>query len=192
MLAAAAKAPFSGAGWIFELKYDGFRSLTIKHGNRVRTLSRTGRDMAAEFPELVAEARARAHDFIIDGELVICDEHGCPQFDRLNGRARLRRPDRVRSAAAADPAAIFAFDLLEYDRQDYRNYPLSIRKAQLAGVLRGSKRILRAGAHRDVAGRALGAGASLSPGRRRREAGELALPRRAQRGLAEDQDARRC
>jgi bifunctional non-homologous end joining protein LigD len=50
----------------------------------------------------------------------------------------------VRTAAAQNPACIFAFDLLWLDGQDYRNYPLVIRKAMLHKTLKGSKRIIYA------------------------------------------------
>src|SRR5688572_9504945 len=88
MLASSAKTPFAYRGWIFELKYDGFRCLATKHGTRVHLESRRGRDMAPSFPEVVEALRAIPHDFVIDGELVICDERGCPQFERLGKRAR--------------------------------------------------------------------------------------------------------
>ena len=54
MLATPGKL-FSAPGWIYELKYDGFRCLVCKHGDVVRLESRNGRDMSALFPELVAE-----------------------------------------------------------------------------------------------------------------------------------------
>ncbi|MDB5927090.1 MAG: ligase [Betaproteobacteria bacterium] len=145
MLATPANVPFSAQGWIFELKYDGFRVLASKRGKRVRLESRNGRDMTAAFPELVAAMRTIQRDLVIDGELVICDERGCPQFARLGQRARLRRPDRIDEAAAKNPAAIFAFDLLELDGEDYRGYPLVIRKGMLQHALSGSGRIIYAG-----------------------------------------------
>jgi bifunctional non-homologous end joining protein LigD len=109
MLATPAKAPFSAQGWILELKYDGFQVLASERRKRVRLESRSGRDMTAEFPELTAALRTLRHDVVIDGELVTCDDRGCPLLGRLGQRARLRRPDRIGVAAAKDPAAIFAF-----------------------------------------------------------------------------------
>lgn len=118
--------------------------MAFKRRNRVRLLSRNGRDMSGSFPELVQEMRALEHDLVLDGELVICDERGCPQFERLGRRARMSKPESVSKAAAEDPAAIFAFDLLELNGQDYRNYPLVIRKAMLGNALKGTKRIVYA------------------------------------------------
>ncbi len=83
MLASRGKL-FSAAGWIYELKYDGFRCLVCKHGDVVRLESRRGRDMSELFPELVAEIRPIPHDFVADGELVVLDAQGRPQWDRLH------------------------------------------------------------------------------------------------------------
>jgi bifunctional non-homologous end joining protein LigD len=132
-----------GAGWIYELEYGGFRCLAIKRGTQVRMLSRRGRDMAHAFPELVQSMRALP-DVVLDGELAICDKTGCPNFERLGARSRMRDAERIRVAAAADPAVMFAFDLLVLAGQDYRHYPLMHRKAQLAGTLTTSERIVYA------------------------------------------------
>jgi hypothetical protein len=77
MLATPGKL-FSAAGWIYEIKYDGFRCLIYKHGDVVRLESRRERDMSDQFPELVSEIRPIAHDFVADGELVILDESRPP------------------------------------------------------------------------------------------------------------------
>lgn len=68
MLATPGKL-FSAAGWIFELKHDGFRCLVTKTGGVVRLESRNGRDLSPYFPELVDEIRPIRADFVADGEL---------------------------------------------------------------------------------------------------------------------------
>jgi hypothetical protein len=68
--------------------------------------------MSASFPELVDELQPIGHDFVADGELVVLDNRGCPQWHRLQRRHVIRDAQRIRQAAVADPAAIFAFDLL--------------------------------------------------------------------------------
>jgi ATP-dependent DNA ligase len=52
---------------------------------------------------------------VLDGELVVLDDHGRPQFERLKARAAKRKPESIREGAAADPAVLFAFDLLSVD-----------------------------------------------------------------------------
>ena len=68
----------SWKGWVYELKYDGFRCLTRRSADRTLMLSPHGNDMAARFPELVEDMRAIEHPTIFDGELVILDESGRP------------------------------------------------------------------------------------------------------------------
>lgn len=140
MLATPGKL-FAAPGWVYELKYDGFRTLASKRAGAIALHSRTGREMAARFPEVVDALRTVGADLVVDGELVICDDMGRPQWRRLQRRNVLRERKRIQSAAAADPACIFAFDLLWLDGEDYRHFPLVIRKAMLARVLRGCDRV---------------------------------------------------
>jgi bifunctional non-homologous end joining protein LigD len=140
MLATPGKL-FTAPGCIFELKYDGLRALACKRGDLVRLESRNGRDMSSCFPEVAEAVRAIPGDIALDGELVIGDEMGRPQWDRLQKRHVIRQADRTRQAAAAEPAAIFAFDLLHLKGTDYRSYPLRLRKAVLRDVLARSERM---------------------------------------------------
>jgi ATP-dependent DNA ligase len=70
MLCTARGKPLTRSGWLFELKYDGFRVLIAKHRKQTRLLSRRGRDMSHSFPELIACLHDLA-DLVIDGELVV-------------------------------------------------------------------------------------------------------------------------
>jgi bifunctional non-homologous end joining protein LigD len=140
MLATPGKL-FSTRGWIYELKYDGFRCLVSKRGDVVRLESRGGRDMSAQFPELVSEIRPIPQDFVADGELVILDDQGRPQWDRLHTRHTLRHPRRIQESVTRNPAAIFAFDLLALNGADFRQRPLLERKAALHRTLPANRRI---------------------------------------------------
>jgi bifunctional non-homologous end joining protein LigD len=144
MLASSGKL-FSAPGWIFELKYDGFRCLISKRGEIVRLETRNGRDLSGCFPELVDEIRPIPHDFVVDSELVVLDEQGRPQWDRLKKRHVIKNPARIRRAAAEDPAAVFAFDLLTLNGADFRPRRLLDRKSALHGLMPGNRRIRYAG-----------------------------------------------
>ncbi len=143
MLAETADEPFSKPGWLFELKLDGYRILAAKEGPLVRLLSRNGNDLAASFPDIVRAVSALPFDrILLDGEIVTPDDAGRPSFQRLQGRARLRRSLDVRRAAVETPATFYAFDLLGFEEFDLRSLPLTERKQLLrkllppAGVLR--------------------------------------------------------
>jgi bifunctional non-homologous end joining protein LigD len=143
MLAETADKAFSRPGWVFELKLDGYRILAAKQGPLVRLLSRNGNDLASSFPEVVRALAALPFDrVLLDGEIVTPDEAGRPNFQRLQGRARLRRSLDVRRATIETPATFYAFDLLGFGEFDLRSLPLTERKGVLrkllpsAGVLR--------------------------------------------------------
>jgi bifunctional non-homologous end joining protein LigD len=136
MLAERCAEPFDDPRWVFELKYDGFRVLSTVEDGRPRIFYRGGSDATACFPE-VAEAitRLRCREAVLDGELVVLDPDGTPQFQRLQQRFQLRRAPDAARAAADHPACLFAFDLLRLDGRDLRGTPLLERKARLRRLL---------------------------------------------------------
>src|SRR4051794_29475627 len=72
MLAEARDSAFSGAGWLFELKFDGYRVLAKKRGDQVTLRYRSGRDATPLFPEIVAAIRALpVEEALIDGEACV-------------------------------------------------------------------------------------------------------------------------
>ncbi len=136
MLAEAQDAPFSKKGWIYEIKYDGYRMLAGRAGGEARLLTRSGRDATGTFPELARAVRALPYEgLVLDGEVVCLDEEGRPSFERLQQRGRLSRPADVRQAALAYPATYFVFDLLAFQGFDLRPLPLIERKRLLRDLL---------------------------------------------------------
>jgi bifunctional non-homologous end joining protein LigD len=133
---AATGAPFDRDGWIFELKYDGFRLLAGNEGGRPRLRYRGGSDATAAFPEVAAAVARLPEDLVLDGEVVAVDEAGRTHFQRMQKRLMLRRPEEVARAAAGPlRATFFAFDLLGLSEYDLRPLPLRERKALLRGLL---------------------------------------------------------
>jgi bifunctional non-homologous end joining protein LigD len=136
MLADTAERAFSREGWLFEPKLDGYRVLAARGGAEPRLLTRNGNDCASGFPEVVrAIAALPFARLALDGEVVALDEQGRPSFQRLQGRARLRRPIDIRHAAVNTPVTYYAFDLLGFEDFDLRPLPLTARKAILRRVL---------------------------------------------------------
>jgi bifunctional non-homologous end joining protein LigD len=131
MIATPAWTPFSFPGWSFELKYDGFRILTLKEGKEVRLLTRNGNDLVGRFPEIVEDVSRLRGDLAIDGELVVADEHGHPCFYPLRRRAVSKLLRTIETAASAHPAQIMAFDILSISDRDVRKEPLLLRKKLL-------------------------------------------------------------
>jgi bifunctional non-homologous end joining protein LigD len=74
MLATSAAAIPRGAEWTYEVKWDGYRTLALKQGTRVKLLSRNLKDATAQYPS-VARAIAQVHGdaVLLDGEIVALD-----------------------------------------------------------------------------------------------------------------------
>lgn len=188
MHATPAARPHSRPGWVYELKYDGFRCLAVKRGAGVRLVSRRGRDMAMSFPEVADELRALEGDFAIDGELVV-QVDGREDFGALVGRLATRKRINVQAAARRRPACLFAFDLLSRWDQDLRGHQLLARKAELEELVAGAGRLVYV---QHIEGKGLELYGQVRGARPRGDRGEargLALRGRALERLDEGEDA---
>ncbi len=152
MLAEPRPEPFDRDGWIFELKYDGWRIVAGVEEGLATLRTRNGADVTARFPEIArALAALPCPRFVVDGEAVVHDDAGKPSFQRLQQRAQLRRATDIERAALVLPATLYAFDLLGFDRFDLRPLPLRERKRLLrrllpaAGPVRYSDHVERRG-----------------------------------------------
>ncbi|HEY6107523.1 MAG TPA: DNA ligase D, partial [Gemmatimonadales bacterium] len=136
MLAETREEPFTRAGWLFEVKLDGYRMRIAREGGKARLITRNGNDYTAAFPELERAVRALpCEGLVMDGELVILDEQGRPSFQRLQNRARVGRAPDIRHAAVENPATVYVFDLMALEGFDLRPLPLVKRKAMLKKLL---------------------------------------------------------
>ncbi|MET3997086.1 ATP-dependent DNA ligase [Bradyrhizobium sp. S3.9.2] len=119
-----------GAQWQYEAKWDGFRCLLIREGQRIRMQSKGGRDLVRYFPEVASAASALAADsFILDGELIIRLDDGY-SFDALLQRIH-PAASRVKRLAGETPANFIAFDLLRSADTDLSALPLARRRPAL-------------------------------------------------------------
>jgi len=96
--------------------------------------------MAQSFPEIVASMEDLPN-ISLDGELVVLNDLGVPQFERLRWRSLMRQHKEVHHASIKDPAAIFAFDLLSLNGKDMRRNPLLERKEVLREEIADAPRI---------------------------------------------------
>ncbi|TMQ63764.1 MAG: DNA ligase D [Candidatus Eisenbacteria bacterium] len=136
MLATSAEKPFSRAGWVFEIKYDGVRVIAERRGEEVRMLGRSGEDITARYPEIAAALHGlTAEHFVVDGEIVAYDASGRPSFGRLQKRMLLSRPHDIAAAMARVPVRAVFFDCLALEGHDLRKLRLLDRKECLARIL---------------------------------------------------------
>jgi ATP-dependent DNA ligase len=134
MLAKLAHELPDGDGWLFEPKWDGFRSLVFRDGERVYLQSRDLKPLDRYFPELAAPLRAVLPErCVVDGEIVIAAEGGL-EFDVLQMRLH-PAASRVAKLAKETPSAFVAFDLLAEGDEDLRDRPQAERRARLEAAL---------------------------------------------------------
>ena len=136
MLSRAAEALPAGDGWLFEPKWDGFRTLVFRDGDEILLQSRDEKPMNRYFPELLAPlAAALPERCVVDGEIVIGGAGGL-DFEALLLRIH-PATSRVRLLAAESPASFVAWDLLALGDEDLREVPLAARRERLEQVLAG-------------------------------------------------------
>jgi ATP-dependent DNA ligase len=134
MLAKLAEALPAGEGWLFEPKWDGFRTVVFRDGDEILLQSRDRKPMNRYFPELVAPLAAQLPArCVVDGEVVIVGESGL-DFEALLLRIH-PAASRVKLLAAETPASFVAFDVLALGDEDLRAAPLAVRRERLEAAL---------------------------------------------------------
>ena len=126
MLATLAQAVPTGDGWLFEIKWDGYRALARLAGGEGAALrSRRGNDLTERFPTIAsALARAlRTPDCVVDGEVCALDERGRPSFSAMQQGKR------------DTPLVYYVFDLLELEARPLLDLPLRERRELLEPLL---------------------------------------------------------
>ena len=127
-LAQAASSPPRTAGWLHELKLDGYRIQVRKEGPRVRLLTRTGLDWTHRMRPIAQTIKEiPAKSAILDGEVVVLNENGATSFADLQAAFQ---------EGANKPLTYFAFDLLHLNGHNLRGLPLIDRKAVLAQIVK--------------------------------------------------------
>ncbi len=135
MLATLVDEPFSNPEWIFETKWDGFRSVCFVKGGKARFVSRNQIEMTAQYPELVNVGKQiEAKEAILDGEIVALDEDGMPRFQLL--QPRVGRKSGVEGLRGKGQIIYYVFDLLYCDGYDLTPCAVVERKDVLERILR--------------------------------------------------------
>lgn len=130
-LALLKSKPPVGPEWTYEIKWDGYRVAVHIEPNRIRVITRGGHDWTHRFPAIVdAAKRLGVATAIFDGEAVVLDEQGRPDFARLQNALGGRG-----GKLPAGDAMLYAFDLLYFDGHDIRSMELSSRRHLLESLL---------------------------------------------------------
>jgi bifunctional non-homologous end joining protein LigD len=140
MLASLVEDPFDNPQWLFEIKWDGYRSVAFLDGGKARLVSRNQNDMTSQYPELRDLPNyVRARTAVLDGEIVALDDSGRPSFSLMQQRTGISGAGRkVKAADRSVPIAYYVFDLLYLDGYDLTRVDLEKRKELLAGIIAGN------------------------------------------------------
>jgi bifunctional non-homologous end joining protein LigD len=129
-LATAVTSLSDPSGWLFEVKYDGYRVMASKAGTEVRLYTRHGRDWTDRFgPIASAVARLAARECVVDGEACVVDDKGRPSFRALQ--------EWLSGGSTPARIAYAVFDLLWLDGRDVRGEPIEARRELLEKLLEG-------------------------------------------------------
>ena len=138
MLAKRAEALPEGEAWIFEPKWDGFRTLVFKDGAELFIQSRDEKPLNRYFPELEAALlKSLPARCVLDGEIVLVQPHGL-DFEALQLRLH-PAASRAKLLSEQTPASVVFWDLLAEGDEDLRARPFHERRARLEEVLKGAQ-----------------------------------------------------
>src|SRR5437868_3087481 len=132
----------AGPEWQYEPKWDGFRCLVFRDGEKVELQSKAGKPLTRYFPDVVASAKSlAAKQFVLDGEIVVPKGHAF-SFDDLLQRIH-PAASRIAKLAQETPALLIAFDLLQDEGgASLLTMPLAARRTRLEAF---AKRNCRSG-----------------------------------------------
>ncbi len=137
-LAQLQDAPPAGDEWLHEIKFDGYRIISVMHGGKIRMFTRNKLDWTARYQRTVnALAALKLGDATLDGELVAMGDNGTASFSLMQ--------------AAGEDASIklvyHVFDLLNEGGVDLRSLPLAERKARLSRLIGAGSEFIRYSDH---------------------------------------------
>ncbi|MCD6370968.1 MAG: non-homologous end-joining DNA ligase [Thermoplasmata archaeon] len=127
--------------YIFEPKLDGTRAILIKDGAEIRFVNRRGYNITRRYPELNLSEYIKCEKCILDGEIIVYNSQGLPDFHLLQLRDLTESSKDIKIRAEIYPATYVVFDILEKDGENLRDLDLMERKSILKEVMRENERI---------------------------------------------------
>lgn len=124
---------YNNGEWVFDRKHDGLRAVLVCNKGAIRIWNRSGNEITHQWPEVVAYAASvfPEKQVILDGELVVNDADGRPNFKLTATRGKQTKPAIIKAKAEAHPGNFIAFDILYVDGMDLRKLEYQIRMQYL-------------------------------------------------------------
>ena len=117
MLAKETSEPFDSKEWLYEIKWDGYRAIA-QTGSSTKLYSRNGNNFLNRYPPITNAISEIEKDYILDGEIVVLNEEGHPDFQKLQHYENFKNY----------PIAYYVFDILKIGNKELYKLPLIERK----------------------------------------------------------------
>ena len=136
--------PFNSQDWGFEIKWDGVRSVSFIHKleGKFKIQSRNGKTITHRYPELEEPLKSSIKEnqsVVFDGEIVILDKNGYPDFQSHQKRMNIDLKRDIEVLSRQFPATYYIFDILHLDGYDLKTLPLIERRKMLDYLLSNNK-----------------------------------------------------
>jgi bifunctional non-homologous end joining protein LigD len=141
MLAVPVDKPFDNKDWVFEIKWDGVRSILFLNKSKkiLELQARSGMTITHRYPEIAAIAKSAIeckNSVVLDGEIVVLDSEGVPDFQRHQKRMNVDSKKDIESLSQSAPSTYFVFDILNLDGRNLKQLEFLERRATLSKVLK--------------------------------------------------------
>src|ERR671911_898876 len=154
MLSTLVDKPFNSKDWVFEVKWDGVRSILFFHKTKgiLELQSRNGRLLTHRYPELVDALTSPLptssplpinckESVILDGEIVVLDNNGLPNFQNHQRRMNVDYAREIEILSRQIPATYYFFDILYLDEKNLQDLPFLERRSILSEAIKENTRI---------------------------------------------------
>ncbi len=141
MLAVPVDKPFDNKDWAFEIKWDGVRSILFLNKSKdiLEIQARSGMTITHRYPEIAAIAKSAVqceNSVVLDGEIVVLNSEGVPDFQRHQKRMNIDSKKEIESLSQTTPSTYFVFDILHLDGRNLKQLEFLERRAILSKVLK--------------------------------------------------------
>jgi bifunctional non-homologous end joining protein LigD len=150
MLSTLVNEPFNNKDWVFEVKWDGVRSILFFHKTKgiLEMQSRNGKSITHRYPEIIKALKSISsaikckESAILDGEIVVSDKkNGIPNFQDHQRRMNINNIKEIEILSRQIPATYYFFDILYLDGKDLQRLPFLERRKILSDTIEENSRI---------------------------------------------------
>ena len=146
MLATGVDEPFNDKDWVFEVKWDGVRSIFFLHKTKAifEIKSRSDKTITHRYPELIEPLNSAIkcqESIVLDGEIVVLDKDGMPSFQNHQRRMNVDYKADIEKLSREIPATYYIFDILYLDGKNLQNLDFLQRRSILSKVINKNNKV---------------------------------------------------